>query len=180
MNCIELVESINEHLPTVDQIKKKLTANGSNFSDDYFVNYKNERKLLINSDVNNVSDELEYLINNTNVGLIGIGSINFLSKLRNLGDGIWQFSSYNDYFLTCYSKNDQQIFNSVIDEDHYELICGSISDYFEFLDIVSMQYNSQVWGVEFSKELASVKLNNLLNSGFSEKWMSEILTDWPW
>lgn len=107
---LTFLKDFNSNLPSVSEIAYQY----KNKSDIELDEEKSElflkRMTLINTNNFKVKSKLEYLIYNTNIGNIGVGSIYFYSEFERLQDGVSLFADFKEsqFFFGIY--DDEKIF----------------------------------------------------------------------
>lgn len=174
MSIAEFIKEINALSPSVEKIVERFRKYDTSFSYDQALVYKEDNTLKVtNTEI--FDDQIDYLIYGTNISLVGIGGINFRSKIKILDNGLKQFASYNDFYRFCYSTNELTIISLADDLEGEELISTSFDQYLILLCEYKKFYRKEVFDVDFSVNTSFSILSELIEKGVSKQWVTELI-----
>lgn len=174
MSITEFVKEINALSPSVEKIVERFRKYDTSFSYDQALVYKKDNTLRL-TDTIVFDDQIDCLIYGTNISSIGIGGINFRSKIKTIDNGLKQFASYNDFYRFCYSTNELTIISMADDLEGEELVSASFDQYLMLLCEYEKFYRKEVFDVEFSVDTSFSILSELIEKGVSKKWVTELI-----
>lgn len=174
MNLNTFIYQINSSLPDIDAIINAFKVRDEKFDILQAQKYLSVNTIRLNHSISPYQNEIENLIINTNVSQIGIGAINFRSKLKRIDDHNQHFASYNDFYKICYSIKNEEIL-SVSGNGDVLTISNSINQFLDFL----IFYNKWDKNLVFKMKNSEAEINNnfrvLKNDGFSIFWLNELV-----
>src|SRR3954468_23842451 len=126
MNAKELVDTLNASFPTIKQIVTKFHGNDRTFDETKAIEYRNRNLIRFNDQIVPYSNQIEHLIYNTNISMVGIGAINFTPEIKIIDSAYHRFASYNDFYLLCYNPAQENIISYAEEFSEYDVVSTSI------------------------------------------------------
>ena len=129
-----------------------------------------------NKNLAETSNPIEYLICNTNLSSIGIGSINFRATYKRIEPTIGEFASYHDFYKLCVNENTFDIisFSQEFTEDQ-EIIARSVDDFLNFL-LIYKEYDAfLIYDRETDISTLKGQLVVLESKGFSNGLVRDLI-----
>lgn len=172
----DLVNCINKHLPSIDEIIHKYNKAKLNIDESKAKKYQEEQLIVYNDKtVLSGSDPITELIERTNISSIGIGSINFYIQLEIKDQNLLEFGSYNDFYRLVFIRDTFQVGYYSDESDDIEIITPNVEDFIIFLCEYCKINRNVTYEVEFNKDDSNNELNKLITRGFSKRFINELI-----
>lgn len=166
MTAEEFVRLLDDDFPDMELLRRKYPKR------DLYA-YMEDYRIRFHQDRHPCTNELENLIYNTNISMVGIGSMDFYYEMKVFGSGFPRFASWNDHFRFHYSDEGKILYRS-IEEDEYETAAVSLDQFFAFLLIYNRFDRHVIFGSIFPEEDKG-RLDELVRNGFSRWWIRMLL-----
>lgn len=178
MTIKQFISEVNSVFPTSDQIIHKYKKVIPDFNETKAEVYRQNNLLKISNENSEDIPIIDQLIYHTNVSTIGIGSINFPREILLLDDSLCEFASYNDFFKFCYRIIDKTVISFNESYDNQEIVAANPEQFLSFLLEYDKYWKALIFGTNYSKEESREVLHGLIQSGFSIRWVDELVPGW--
>lgn len=178
MKIKEFILCVNNYIPTLEQVKDKFARLNISIDESRAVSHLRSQEICHFSNKEKVADQdlLYDLIEGTNIGMVGIGSINFYASMEvNESNNFLEFASINDCYRICMSSESLNIFYYEDESGDQEIITSQIHDFFEFLCEYNKYHKNLTYGVDYDKVAFKKKLQYLIGKGFSKSFIDYLI-----
>ena len=179
MNIIDFLRAFNLIVPDKDIVGLMWRSKGFAMSELEISKHIQNNQLKFSNSIA-CENEVDELVLNTNISMIGIGALNFLSSYKDYPNNLSQFASYNDFYKICIDIKQNYIVSFSDNEEDVTILSKSFSDFFDFLLIYKTWDSNLIYDYPFDKEVNTVIINKLIKNEFSIFWVKELMNDWPW
>ena len=166
MNLAELIIQLNADFPTRDLVIAFLKRFGPEPTENKVDAYINQRMIRLEESNTVYENEIERLINESNVQITGIGILSFYKWLDDSEYPYKIFASYNDYHFLCFNADGQIFYKDELSSDHI-LIAPSNDVFFRFLVVYNKYHKWEYYKCDFSVEEMKISLKDLVKRGLT-------------
>lgn len=175
MTVEDLIQELNLTFPNSNQIIQRHQRSNKSFDKDKAIEYRNRNLIQFNYLLVPFNNQIEHLVYNTNVSSIGIGVINFFSKMKTLDESLKAFGSLNDFYKICLTPQ-SEIVSFAEESSEIELWSTSIDQFLDFLYIYERFDKCFIYGGDLPKDEFNLKLKVLISKGLSPSLVDELIT----
>lgn len=170
MTILEFVKKINQSSPIFGNKGLKELEEKFDHKDAMLNNH-----LELNSQIKNFEKKIDQLIYGTNIGIVGVGGINFRQKIKFISHDFKEFASYNDFYRLCYSESKSHIISITDDWDEEMIISSTIDQFLLLLYEHHKAYLKEVFNVNYDEIESYSLLSELIVNGVSKQWIKELI-----
>lgn len=177
MSVQELIKNINGTLPTLQEIQVKVRGRlNENISIVEAEKYRNSM-IVKYKKVCEPENKIDDLILNTNISVIGVGSLNFTNSIEIIENCGNLFAGYNEYLIQIFYNKNLEIFLRDSDTLKMEMISVSPDLFFDFLVLYSKIFTDKIFR-QLEISVTNIELlRSIIHKGLSKKFLLDLVEE---